>query len=215
MNKMKWIVAGAESGLGKEIVVHLLQNGCYVAAIVEDYIKIADLTSRFPHQFVGVEIARNESRGIASHLQAIIDDFASVDGVILCDSTLSTKPVEEMTADEIISSVTFGLTNPLLLIREIIPYFRYKNRGKLILVSSIHDKKSPPDMSVNYAISRGVESLFSSLTDDLSAFGIETSVINFNAEDYVASLADKNNGATSSMAECISSEITPARLLIC
>lgn len=215
MKKMKWIVAGAESGLGKEIVIQLLQNGCYVAAIVEDYIKIADLTSRFPQQFVGVEIARNDSKGIGVYLQSVIDDFSSVDGVILCDNTLSTKPVEDMTADEIISSVTFGLTNPILLLREIIPYFRYKNRGKIILISSAHDKKSPPDTSVSYAISKGVESLFSSLAHDLSAFGIETSVISFNTEDYVASVADKNNWAAYSMAECISSEITPAHLLAC
>lgn len=215
MKKMKWIVTGAESGLGKEIVVQLLQNGCYVSAIVEDYIKVADLTSRFPNQFVGVEIARNDSRGIASYLQSVIDDFSSVDGVILCDNTLLTKSVEDMSADEIISSVSFGLTNPILLIREIIPYFRYKNEGRLILVSSAHDKKSPTDRAVNYAISKGVESLFSSLTHDLSTFGIETSVINFNTEDYVASVTGKNNWAAYSMAECISSEITPTRLVIC
>lgn len=180
---MNWIVTGVETGAGKEVATQLLRRGHHVTGIVKDYLNVTDLTSLYPEQFTAEEIISYENGLIISCLKVIFSRSATVDGVILCDSHNVLQSAEDLTSWDVNSALIAGINEPIILVRALIPFFRKRKQGQIILISTPIDKRVPGGVAICYAIKKGLRGFVESLTDEVSAFGIKTQVINARSGD--------------------------------
>ncbi|MBP2198694.1 SDR family NAD(P)-dependent oxidoreductase [Pantoea cypripedii] len=184
---MNWILTGVEAGTGKEVARQMLRKGHHVTAIVKNYLNVTDLTSLYPDNFIAEEMSSYENSNIISCLKVVFGRESEVDGVILCDSHNLAQSAEEMTSLDVNSALISGINEPILLVRALIPFFRKRKKGQIILISAPIDKKMPGSVAISYAIKKGLRAFIDSITDEISAYGIRTQVINVRSDDELSS----------------------------
>jgi NAD(P)-dependent dehydrogenase (short-subunit alcohol dehydrogenase family) len=184
---MSWIVTGVEAGTGKEVARQLLRKGHHVTAIVKNYLNVTDLTSLYPDSFTAEEMSSYDNSNIISCLKVVFGRESEVDGVILCDVHNLIQATEEMTSLDVNYALISGINEPILLVRALIPFFRKRKKGQIILISAPIDKKVPGGVAISYAIKKGLMAFVESITDEISAYGIRTQVINVRSDDELSS----------------------------
>ncbi|ORM71776.1 SDR family NAD(P)-dependent oxidoreductase [Pantoea rwandensis] len=178
-----WVVMGVDTGLGRAIALELLESGHRVFALVLDYNKVTDLTSRFKDRFIAEELESYTNHFMRKFMTDLLNVTFIVDGLILCETSALLGSVEETSTSEISKAIESGLTFPILLVRGLISLFRSNRRGRIVYISSSQGEKSQPGASVFSATSYALEHFINSVSDEMSVFGVETSIINIGRND--------------------------------
>lgn len=154
------VVTGGTRGIGRSIVINLLNSGYRVAAIYSSNTEQADkmkdeiMNSGIDiHNFETYKVSVSNSSEIAKTFKEIRDRFGMIYGLvnnagITRDNFLMMMKEEEW--QDVISTNLVGL---FTCTREILPYLEEGKLGKIINLSSISGIKGTPSQ-VNYATTK-------------------------------------------------------------
>lgn len=168
------IVTGAASGIGKELVLQLLQKGARVAALDQNPSKLDEL----------VAIARNERLATfvldiseLDDVERIVNDvyarFGVIDGLINNAGIIQPfKRVNELSYALIDKVMKVNFNGPVYLIKTILPHLLQRPEAHIVNISSMGGFLPVPGQTI-YGASKAALKL---LTEGLYAELINTSV---------------------------------------
>jgi len=189
LHGQKALVTGANSGIGRAIAIALGAAGADVA--------VNYLADRAAADEVVERIWREGSRGIAIQADvsseqqvqqmfaAVLENFGTLDILVNNAGVQSDSPIEEMSLEKWNWILGVNLTGQFLCAREAVREFKRRgvtpeisaSAGKIICISSVHER-IPNANNTNYAASKGgVRLLMKSLALEVAPFHIRVNSI--------------------------------------
>jgi NADP-dependent 3-hydroxy acid dehydrogenase YdfG len=174
-------IAGASSGAGKAMAVHLAARGYAVALAARRGELIAETAE---------SIAREGGRALAvpadmavweqarGFIDRTVESFGRLD-VLINNAGWGVRaaPLDELTVEEIDQGVAVNLMTVLYGCRAALPVMKRQKAGHIINVSSILGKRARSAFSVYTACKHAVEGLSRSLLNDAGRHGIKISIL--------------------------------------
>jgi gluconate 5-dehydrogenase len=140
------IVTGGYGYLGKGIVENLVSHGAVVIVAARDPYKFDEIFNKVENiHFINFDIGDTDS--IKVGFQKVINSFGKIDVIINNAFFLEGNSPESMSDIEWENGIDGTLSSVFRTIREIIPYFKIQNQGKIINVSSQYGIVAP-DFSI-------------------------------------------------------------------
>jgi short-subunit dehydrogenase len=174
---MKIILTGCSKGIGKSLLIALLNNEHEVISISRNKTELSGLI-KAPlikwHEING-DITEEATH---QELQSILEEWKHVDVIINNAGLLINKPFESLTYQDVKDSFDVNLYGPLKLTQTVLPYLKRSKFGSHINIGSIGGVQGSlkfPGLSV-YSSSKGA---LATLTECLAEEYKETT-IHFN-----------------------------------
>lgn len=167
------VVTGAAGGIGRAVVVTLLDEGRRVLALDRDLSGLAD-----------VEHANLEKRSLdvtdRAALNAAIDDAGErggVTGLVCCAAIFPAAPILEMTEDDWDAVFAVNVEGTLLACQSALAHMRRAGKGAIVLFASTLARTGGLH-AAHYAASKGAVLGFArSLALDVAAAGVRVNVV--------------------------------------
>jgi NADP-dependent 3-hydroxy acid dehydrogenase YdfG len=170
------IVTGASSGIGMAVAEMLLSEGVKVLATARSSDKLQELQSRYPDcEIVVGDIA--DEKLPAQLIDRTIDLFGSVDVVFNNAGVMHAANIDNTDIDLMCSMVRVNLEAAVRMAYTALKYFKSKNKGHLINVSSILGTKVRPTTGVYASTKYGIEALSEALRMEVAKSGVKVSMI--------------------------------------
>ncbi len=156
------LVTGGANGIGRGIVLHLLERGWHVAALDRD----ADALSRLPkHAALGLlEADVSDEPSVA----AAVGRLDRVD-LLVANAGLAGPeggPVETLSLEAWQDWIGTNLTGTFLMAKHCVPFLR-QSGGAIVTMSSTRARMSEPDCEAYAATKGGIEALTHALAVSL------------------------------------------------
>jgi NAD(P)-dependent dehydrogenase (short-subunit alcohol dehydrogenase family) len=163
-------VVGGACGIGNATVATLMAQNYRVICADINSEKLEELEIKYKNklkrQFFTHYLDITEKQSIKQCLGWIVNEFKSLDSIIISAAVHSTYPVEFLT-DEIINKViNINLTSHIMLVRESLAIL--KDGGHIIGVSSIAAELGVPMSSLYSATKAGLEAFYESMSMEVS-----------------------------------------------
>src|SRR5205814_3522529 len=185
----KAIVTGASSGIGRSIALALGHAGAdvcvnYVAGEDKAQAMVNELRGHGHTAFAYRADVASEG-DVAKMFEAVRDEFGTVDILINNAGLQSDAPVDQMSLAQWNKVISVNLTGQFLCAREAVREFKRRGvvpsvsraAGKIVCMSSVHDR-IPWAGHANYAASKGgVMLLMKTLAQELAPFKIRVNSI--------------------------------------
>lgn len=129
------LVTGAAGGIGKATVMALAEAGANV--IATDIAETAEFSSTNVTYHQYDVTSRDETKSI---IASVMEEYGSIDALILCAGTISHNHLVDSTDDEwqsIFDVNLMGVVNP---VREVFPLMAEQGMGKIVALGSIAAK---------------------------------------------------------------------------
>ncbi len=167
------LVTGAAGGIGAAVVRGLVQAGARVGAL--------DVTvSEWPEsQDQVLPLACDVTRAdqVKQAVDQLVDHFSAVDLLVECAGIFRDKVLWKLTDEDWDQVVDVNLSGSFHVLREVVPYFRERGGGAVVLVSSINGIRGKFGQA-NYAASKaGLIALAKTAALELGAFGVRVNVV--------------------------------------
>ena len=131
-NVKKIIVTGSSSGIGNSITKELIKKKIKVIGISRNNNKSL-IKSKY---FQSEEIDLSELKKIPMRIEKILDENQDIDGLISCAGVGYFGNLENFSVDQILSSINTNLLSHVILTKYLVPFFKKKNKGKLVYIGS-------------------------------------------------------------------------------
>lgn len=180
MKNEVWMVTGASSGIGLELIKYLLRKGRCVAATTrnkESLIKNIGIAES--KNLISLEVDLSLEESVRDGVLEVIKYYENIDVLVNNAGYEQIGYVEELSIEEFKHNLEINLFAPIRLIKNILPYMRKRNSGYIMNITSISGNCYSWPGSCSYNISKvGLDSLSKTLYSELNSFGIfSTSVI--------------------------------------
>lgn len=169
------LITGTSSGIGRATAKYFQQKGWNVAATMRKPEQEKEL-----NKLANVKCLRLDVSDVNSIRQAIDDTikaFGDIDVIVNNAGYAAVGPFEVATMDQIkrqFDTNVFGVMN---VIKEILPYFRQRERGLIINISTIGGLMTFPIYSLYHGSKWAVEGFSESLQYELKQFNIRIKLI--------------------------------------
>jgi NAD(P)-dependent dehydrogenase (short-subunit alcohol dehydrogenase family) len=168
-----WIITGATSGLGFEMVQQLLAEGHKVIATARRSEALARLRQNHPAQLDVVQLDLAEPDGIASAIESAFDRHERIDVIVSNAGYGLFGAAEELTRAQIDRQIATNLAGSIHLIRAALPFLRGQGGGRIVQVSSEGGQIAYPAFSLYHATKWGIEGFVESVAQEVAPFGID------------------------------------------
>ena len=175
------IVTGAGSGMGREIVLELLNRGARVAAV-----DINEETLRETQQIAGNKAARlslhildiRDETAIQKLPENVIEAHGSLDGVINNAGVIQPfVPVSEIDMEKIRFVMDVNFYGTVYMVKTLPPYFEKNTEAHIVNVSSMGGFLPVPGQSIYGASKAAVKLMTEGLHSELKDTHIRVSVV--------------------------------------
>ena len=174
------VITGASSGIGRATAVRLARNG---AAVV----MCARRADRLEAAAADVRAAGGEALPIVADVtradevrrlvDAAVERFEHVD-VMVCNAGFGIAgAIDDITPDQMQKLVDVNFMGTYHAVRAVLPIFRRRNRGHVIVVSSIVGKRGVPYMGAYAATKFAQAGLAECLRSEVAGSGIHVTVV--------------------------------------
>ncbi|MGF7055236.1 NAD(P)-dependent dehydrogenase (short-subunit alcohol dehydrogenase family) [Bosea sp. OAE752] len=168
-----WIITGATSGLGFEMVQQLLAEGHKVIATARRSEALARLRQNHPAQLDVVQLDLAEPDGIASAIESAFGRHERIDVIVSNAGYGLFGAAEELTRAQIDRQIATNLAGSIHLIRAALPFLRGQGGGRIVQVSSEGGQIAYPAFSLYHATKWGIEGFVESVAQEVAPFGID------------------------------------------
>ncbi len=178
------IISGASQGLGFEVAKQFVNEGADVMLCARN----AELLHQA--QKALLELANNRSKVLAKPtdvsqltqvealVSAILAETGRVDVLVANAGIYGTKgPIEEIDWDEWSEAIDINLKGTVLQCRAVLPHFKQRRNGKIIILSGGGATKPMPYLSAYAASKAAVVRFAETLAEEVSAFNIAVNTI--------------------------------------
>ncbi|TMB28024.1 MAG: SDR family oxidoreductase [Deltaproteobacteria bacterium] len=185
----KALVTGANSGIGKAVAIALGEAGADVVVNYRDgedkAVEVADQIVRSGSRALAVRADISVESEVSDMFRRAIEHFGTVDILVNNAGLQSDAPVDQMSLAQWNKVISVNLTGQFLCAREAVREFKRRGvvpsvsraAGKIVCMSSVHDR-IPWAGHANYAASKGgVMLLMKTLAQELAPFKIRVNSI--------------------------------------
>ena len=168
------LVTGGTSGIGRETVRMLAEDGARLVVTGTNPDRIAELRSAFPAAKVIANDAGDPAAAAALH-DAVAEHVGTLDGAFLNAGFGRFQPLDQVTADEFDAQFSVNVRGPLLHVSALEPLF---SEGASIVLNTSVARDMGMNNAAIYSASKGaVRSLVRALARDLSPRGIRVNAV--------------------------------------
>jgi NADP-dependent 3-hydroxy acid dehydrogenase YdfG len=174
-------IAGASSGAGRAMALHLAARGYPVAACARRQAPLEELAAEIRGKggralAVRADMAVwEEAEGF---VERVVGEYGRID-VLVNNAGWGVRfaPFDSLSVEEILQGVGANLYTVLYGCRAAIPHMKRQRSGHLINVSSILGKRGRMNLAVYTACKHAVEGFSRALVNEVNAHGIKVSLL--------------------------------------
>lgn len=187
-NNKIWFVTGASKGLGRSLVLQLLDQGYKVAATsrsIDDLRKLSTAADFLP---LAVDLKSETS--VKEAVAATIRQFGRIDVLVNNAGYGQVGALEELSDAEVRANFDVNVFGLLNVTRAILPHMRAQQSGHIFNISSIAGFTGAfPGFGVYCATKFAVDGLSESLSAETKPFGIKVTIVSpgYFRTDFLAS----------------------------
>lgn len=185
MDKLKdkvALITGSDSGIGKAIAVAFAAEGCKVVVTYHSDEKGAKEVVNIITQKNGIAIYRQldvaDEASVHNLFETVIEHYGQIDILVnnagVNGSDISVETMDTKVFDTCIKTNLYG---PFFCCRAYLQYRKDKSDGKIIFISSIHEKVITAGNADYNASKGGIKNFSRSLALELAAKGIQVNNI--------------------------------------
>jgi NAD(P)-dependent dehydrogenase (short-subunit alcohol dehydrogenase family) len=167
------LVTGAAQGIGRQICLTLVEQGCTVVGADVSPVDIDGVTP--------VDLDVSDEGAIATAVTRIEDEIGAVDLLVLNAGVLSKASLADTTTEAWERQLRVNLTGPFLLSRRVVPGMAVRGFGRVVLLGSsagITGAGAAPPPLPGYAASKaGAMALIKSIAGEYAAAGVTANAL--------------------------------------
>jgi NAD(P)-dependent dehydrogenase (short-subunit alcohol dehydrogenase family) len=201
------LITGGTDGLGKAMALLLAHRGYHVFAAGRSAEKRAELDrvaaeKRMPLETLELDVTADAS--VQRAVKAVLQKFGHIDVLINNAGVAYVGTVEDLTLEDWHRQFETNFFGVIRVTQAVIPHMRERNKGRIVLISSVAGLVTAPAQGSYSATKHALEALGNALRHELHSFGIRTILIEPGfimtgiqkaAQDLTTSYEDKiNNG---------------------
>ncbi|NWA27988.1 SDR family NAD(P)-dependent oxidoreductase [Pseudomonas gingeri] len=197
-----WFVTGAARGFGKLWVTAALKRGDKVAATARDIASLDSLVGEFGGAILPIELDVTDRSAVFAAVARAKDAFGRLDVVISNAGYGHQGAIEEASEDEARAQMETNLFGALWVAQAALPILRAQQSGHIIAVSSTLGLVAIPNFGIYQASKFAVEGLFDTLSQEVSRFGVNVTLIEPSAyaTDFTSPSSARHSAATATYA---------------
>ena len=172
---MRFLITGANRGIGRAVAEQLLSEGAEVVAAVRQPADMPEVLASNP-ALVAVPLDLTDRRSPATAVQAALAT-GSLDGIV-CNAGVSTlAAVEDQIDGDFERVMATNFDGHRLLLRAALPHLRKRRAGRIVFVSSLSGLFGLPGEAAYCASKFATEALAQCLRFEVERLGIHVSVV--------------------------------------
>lgn len=186
MDKKNVIVTGGAQGIGKNLVLHLLQKEYAVTVFEVDEEAISEFKQEFTDEVVQIiRVDVSDEKSVEKAIKKTAKRHGNIYGLINNAAISAFKPLSDLSLEEWNRVIGTNLTGAFLCSKLAAPYLK-KDNGKIINIASTRALQSEPNTEA-YSASKGgilalTHSLAASLGPDVKVNSISPGWIDVSAD---------------------------------
>jgi NAD(P)-dependent dehydrogenase (short-subunit alcohol dehydrogenase family) len=176
-SRRTWLVTGATSGIGRELVAQILAAGDQVTAVARRSARLGDLTEKYAGTVLAIDADVRSESDMQRAVDATVESFGRIDVVANNAGYGLFGAVEEAGDDEaraVFDTNVFGVLNVL---RAVLPVLRRQRSGHVLQGSSFYGQFAHPGVGLLAATKYAVEGLSDALVGELEPLGIRVTIV--------------------------------------
>lgn len=176
-SRRTWLVTGATSGIGRELVAQVLAAGDQVTAVARRSARLGDLTEKYAGTVLAIDADVRNEDDMQRAVDATVESFGRID-VVANNAGYGLFGAVEEAGDEqaraIFDTNVFGVLNVL---RAALPVLRRQRSGHVLQGSSFYGQFAHPGVGLLAATKYAVEGLSDALVSELEPLGIRVTIV--------------------------------------
>ncbi|MBP0450442.1 SDR family NAD(P)-dependent oxidoreductase [Kitasatospora sp. RG8] len=168
------LITGCSSGMGREAALALHRLGHRVHATARRPESLADLAAQ------GIATSAldvTDERSMADAVAAVEAEHGHVDVLVNNAAYGLHLPVESATPEEVRAQFDTNVFGLVRMAQLVLPGMRRAGRGRIVNISSMAGRFSPPGGAFYHASKHAVEAISDSLRLEVAPFGVEVVVV--------------------------------------
>jgi NADP-dependent 3-hydroxy acid dehydrogenase YdfG len=172
------IVTGASRGIGAEIARQLVAKGARVALAARHAAALEKLADELGKAALPLECDVTDQISVAGAAARVREAFGSAPDIVVNNAgTFRVAPIDKMSPEDFISSVSTNLIGPFLLLHEFLAEMRERRSGHVITIGSAGDRQIFPGNAGYNAAKFGLRALHEVLRMELRGSGVRATLI--------------------------------------
>jgi NADP-dependent 3-hydroxy acid dehydrogenase YdfG len=176
-SKKVWLVTGASTGFGRELVDYLLAKGEQVVATARKVEALQELGTRYPKTALVAAMDVTDQKQVDVAVGAAVTWFGRVDVLVNNAGYGMVGAVEESAEEEfrpMFEANVFGL---IRVTQAVLPQMREQGSGHIVNLSSIGGLVATPGFGLYNATKFAVEGLSEALAQEVKPLGISVTIV--------------------------------------
>jgi NAD(P)-dependent dehydrogenase (short-subunit alcohol dehydrogenase family) len=176
-SKKVWLVTGASTGFGRELVEYLLANGAGVVATARKVEGLQELGRQYPKTALVAAMDVTDAKQVEHVVDVAVKWFGGIDVLVNNAGYGVVGAVEESGEDEfrpMFETNVFGL---IRVTQAVLPQMRKQGSGHVVNLSSIGGLVSTPGFGLYNATKFAVEGLSEALAQEVKPLGISVTIV--------------------------------------
>lgn len=188
------LVTGSTTGIGEAMVRLFAREGARVMVHGRRKEAAADLVSEIGENASFTIGALEDPEVPAKLVAATVDRFGRIDGLVNNAAVITHGNLEETDREKFDLTVAINLRAPLLLIREALPHFRKRGRGRVLNIGSINGYCGERILLAYSMTKGGLMTMTRNLADAHGTEGIQINQLNvgwtLTPNEYALKISD-------------------------
>ncbi|WP_033822710.1 SDR family NAD(P)-dependent oxidoreductase [Kitasatospora sp. MBT63] len=185
-----WLITGATSGIGRELMLQALESGDAVSALARNTASLNELTEVHGERLLLIQADVSDESAVREAVERTVARFGRIDVVANNAGYGLFGAVEEASdaqARAVFDTNVFGVLNVL---RATLPVLRAQRSGHILQGSSIYGQSAHPGVGLLAATKYAVEGLSDALVAEVAPLGIKVTNIQpgLTATPFLANL---------------------------
>jgi NAD(P)-dependent dehydrogenase (short-subunit alcohol dehydrogenase family) len=173
-----WLVTGSSRGLGRHLVLAVLERGDRVIATARRAEHLVDLGRDCDDRIRRLSVDVTDTAAAARAVQTAVDEFGALDVVVNNAGYANSAPIETGTDEDFRAQLETNLFGVVNITRAALPVLRSQGRGHIIQISSIVGRVgAQPGLAAYSTAKWGVEGFSEVLRAEVAEFGVRVTVI--------------------------------------
>jgi NAD(P)-dependent dehydrogenase (short-subunit alcohol dehydrogenase family) len=172
-----WLVTGASTGFGRELVEYLLARGERVVATARKVDALVELGTRYPERALVAAMDVTDQKQVEVAIGAAVLWFGRIDVLVNNAGYGMVGAVEESAEEEfrpMFETNVFGL---IRVTQAVLPQMRAQGSGHIVNLSSIGGLVATPGFGLYNATKFAVEGLSEALAAEVKPLGITVTIV--------------------------------------
>lgn len=172
-----WLITGASSGFGKELVKAVLQKGDNVVATFRKEEQATAFSKEAGEKGLGVVMDVTSEAQVKAGIQQALDKFQQVNVVVNNAGYGTIGAIEEFSLEEIRAQMETNFFGAVAVTKELLPIMRQQGSGHIVQISSQAGFRAVGGFGVYNASKFALEGFSEALAQEVAPFGIRITIV--------------------------------------